>query len=259
MTALNVVLKRDRAILMTDAACYDGSGEILGIGQKAVAIPAIKAAIACRGALKLTALLAMELSITFDSFDQLLAKGPEFFSRWVETIGDALALGTENDVSRLHGVEMVVVGWSDALNKPMGFFFATTTDEGFQMIDDWAFGPMPTDEEDANLHKIGCEMERDITAANFDPVRHGIPTMEAQRRMKIIPPSSDLDTGISIVGGHILLTEVTEHGVEQRVIHRWKDQLHQPIVPAPFLYDAAVGESGLSRAERRRMAKVGRR
>src|SRR5690606_2085926 len=39
MTAINVFLKADKAIMMTDGALYNLAGEIVGFGPKALALP----------------------------------------------------------------------------------------------------------------------------------------------------------------------------------------------------------------------------
>jgi len=247
MTAINVFLRRDRAIMMTDAAMYTPQGVIVGFGQKAVAMPRQRAVIACRGAQKVTALLAMELSITYPSFDAMAENAEADLRTYHEQhLMELAALGMQD-------INVVVAGWSDRINGPAGFYYDSTVDV-FGMVDGFVGGPLINDEELDNLHSIECEIDVDVAVADFDPIRHGIPFMEAQRRMRI--EVSDIADPISIVGGHILLTDVTRDGVSQRVIHEWPDEVGAPIEPVPF---KATPPVGLSRQQRRAMEREARK
>ncbi|MEO3385116.1 hypothetical protein [Mesorhizobium sp. CAU 1741] len=242
MTAVNAFIGRDRAFMLTDASMYTAYGTVMAFGQKAVAIPNLRAVIASRGVQKTTAILAMELSL-MQSFDALLERAeyilPDYHQKHLMELS---AAGGQD-------INIVVVGWSDEANAPLGFCFDSTT-ETFEMIDGYVAGPVPSDEENYNLLSIGCRPQRDVPVAIFDPVEHGIPYMEAQRRMKI--QVSDICEPMSIVGGHVLLSEVTRDGVSQRVIHRWDDEPGEPIEPEPF-HGSAPLERTLNRAERRRL------
>lgn len=229
MTAINVVLRRDSAVMMTDAAIYSPQGLVLGFGQKAVAIPGMKAVVAVRGAQKITALLAMEMSVTFRSIDQLIAAGDTYFDAIMELIADTLPEGLEE-------AQIVVAGWSDAQDRAVGCIYCTSDDDGetFRLIDNYAFAPLPDENEFRRLRMQRAEIEHSYRPSEFDPIRHGIPLLEAQRRMKIIPIAADMEEAISIVGGNVLLTEVDRDGVSQRIVHEWPDVASENIAPEPF-------------------------
>ena len=247
MTAINVFLRRDRAIMMTDASLYTPQGVVVGFGQKAVAIPSLRAVLACRGNQKVTALLAMELAAAYSSFDEMAENAAGHLRHYHDLhLMELAQLG-------LQDINIVVAGWSGGADAPAGFYYDSTSD-AFDMIDGYAAGPLPDEDEDANLHAIGCEIDVDVSPAAFDPVRHGIPFMEAQRRMQI--EISDVAEPMSIVGGHILLSEVTREGVSQRIIHRWDDEIGEPIVPAPFV---APATSTMTRQQRRAMERQQRK
>lgn len=247
MTAINVFLRRDRAIMMTDASLYTPQGVIVGFGQKAVAMPNMRAVIACRGSQKVTALLAMEMSAVYQGYDELFHNA----ERDLRAYHDQHLM----ELSRLglQEINIVVAGWSASKNAPAGFYFDSSTDT-FEEIDGYVAGPLPDEAEDANLHAIRCEIDVDVDPAAFDPVRHGIPFMEAQRRMKL--EISDVSEPMSIVGGHILLTEVSRDSVSQRVIHRWNDEIGMPIEPAEFVPPPPVP---MNRHQRRALARAGGR
>ncbi|HEV7417679.1 MAG TPA: hypothetical protein VGN98_16095 [Tianweitania sediminis] len=251
MTAINAVLKRDRAILMTDASLYDPDGTVVAFGMKAVAIPNLKAAIAVRGAQKVAALLAMEMACTYRDFDHLLERAPDDMPRFYDSVILHLAdIGMQN-------IDVLIVGWSDQDRTAKGFAFTSQPEDGddeCEELDSWALAPWPSDDERENLQAIGARPEFNWTAESFDPIRHGIPIMEAQRRMRIVP--GDPEAGaepIHIVGGNILLTEVTADGITQRIVHRWEDDCPgEPIRPAAF---SAAQPQTLSRQQRRALER----
>ena len=246
MTATNIFLKRDRAVLMTDAAVYTAQGLVIGFGQKAVAMPTLKAAVAVRSVQRTTGMLAMDMSVAFQTFDQFLASGEAYLDTIVPQLAEFLPEGLEH-------AQILIVGWSDERNGPVGVFYDTQAEDRFGAVDGYVMAPLPDDDEWRNLNLVGCDIDNNLKLSDFDPIRHGIPLMEAQRRMKIIPTAADMDEGIAIVGGHILLTEVTRDGVQQRVIHRWNDEAYENIQPEPFQATPKLSETtaGMSRQQRR--------
>lgn len=247
MTAINVFLRRDRAIMMTDASLYTAQGLVLGFGQKAIAMPGLRAVIACRGNQKVSYHLAMQLAAAYSSFDEMAERAEQDLPHYYDHNRPEL------EASGLEHIDIVIAGWSDDECRPAGFYYSSTSGE-FDMIDGYAAGPLPDEVEDANLHAIGCEIDVDVSPEAFDPIRHGIPFMEAQRRMRI--EIVDGMEPISIVGGNILLTEVTHEGVSQRVIHRWDDVALEPIEPAPFV---AHPIAAMSRQQRRALERHNRK
>lgn len=247
MTAINVFFRRDRAIMMTDASVYTPQGLIVGFGQKAVSMPTLRAAIACRGSQKVAAILAMEMSIAYQTYDQLLENVEGHLRAYHDLhVMELARLGSQD-------INIAVVGWSASNNAPAGFTFDSRAD-AFQEIDEYALGPLPDDDEMDRLHALRCEPEEDYKPGDFHPTRHGIPLMEAQRRMRF--EINDVSGCIPIVGGHILLTEVSADGVSQRIIHRWDDEPFMPIEPAAF---HAPDTGILNRRQRRALASTGRR
>lgn len=182
-------------------------------------------------------------------YDELWQHRDQIFRSWYE-----------RNAANLHtlghpGFDIVVVGWSDKIDGPAGFHFGVLNEEILlQDLDEWGASPELSDAEDANLHSIGCEIGVDVSHNNFDPVRHGIPFMEAQRRM----PISYGGQRLHIVGGHIMASEVTRDGVSQRIIHRWPDEPGEPIRPEPFRRTAS-SIIPLNRQQRRALERQHRR
>jgi hypothetical protein len=94
------------------------------------------------------------------------------------------------------------------------------------MIEDdyWVGGPMPSV---ATMREVG--LVPPVSIADFDPVRHGIPAMEAFRRTPAAldsEPDSAFGYG---VGGFIAHTEITHERVTTTIIHEWSDAVGQRI------------------------------
>ncbi|OJT97732.1 MAG: hypothetical protein BGN83_19795 [Rhizobium sp. 63-7] len=248
MTAINVFLRRDRAIMMTDATVYPRNGEVIGMGTKAFPMPKISAVLAVRGAQRAAMDLAFKMSMIYDDFDHMAAKAARDLALWHEEAVVSLAHEVQQDI------QIVVAGWSERLRRPAGFWYDSSGDGDFAHMDelDDVQAPAPDEIEEARLRSIGCEPGVHFTAATFDPVKHGVPLMEAQRRMKIVIPDIAGNQPIHLVGGHILLSEVSRTGISQRVIHQWPDEPGELIRPAEFQQPASAG---MSRQQRRAMER----
>jgi len=248
MTAINVFLRRDRAIMMTDATVYPRNGEVIGMGTKAFPMPKINAVLAARGAQRAAMDLAFKMSMIYDDYDHMAAKAARDLARWHEEAVVSLAHEVQQDI------QVVVAGWSERLRRPAGFLYDSSGDGEFAHMDelDDVQAPALDDIEEARLRSIGCEPGVHFTTATFDPVKHGIPLMEAQRRMKIVIPDIAGNQSIHIVGGHILLSEVSRNGISQRVIHQWPDEPGELIRPAAFEQPVTAA---MSRQQRRAMER----
>ncbi|WP_427024853.1 hypothetical protein ACP4J4_02640 [Aureimonas ureilytica] len=259
MTAINVFVRPDRAFLMTDGAFYLPDGHIVGFGNKAMPIPNLNAAIAVRGLQKVVAEFAFDFSIRYRNFDDLAARLQDDLSEWQDLRARDAGYTAWSDV------DLYVVGWSDDEQRMKALNFMTRaggTDYAVgevEEIGEFTVGPYPSDEEwFVNLRSLGASLEGDDAVRRFDPIRHGIPIMEAQRRMMVDPAEMGSaftgTTPISLVGGHITLTEVSKDGVSQRVVYRWADEPGVPIKPAAFVAPSRIRPtppSNLSRQQRR--------
>ncbi len=253
MTAVNVFLRRDRAVMMTDAALYTKDGEVVGFGQKAVALPGLRAVISCRGALMALALLAPQFPIRYRSYDDMAERASDDLRSWYDETMSVLADGGFRDV------QVVVAGWSEKQDAPAGFFFDTINGV-FETIKEAVTGPVLDEVEQRNLSSIGCNVPDDAPRYGVDPIRQGIPYMEAQRRMMV--HSGDIAEPLRVVGGHILLSEVTRDGVSQRIVHRWNDEVGELIRPAPFVAPRPLpmpAVSAMSRQQRRAAEREARK
>lgn len=220
MTAINAILQRHRGVLFTDGSIYTAQGTIVGFGDKAIAMPSLKAVIACRGNQKATGLLAMQFTVNYATYDDMIERVGDDLRDWHDDI--VMHLGQYG----FQDVEFVAVGWSDKQRRPVGFIYESKSGIS-ETFDEISLSPMPEIETLKALALRGCNIAH---VDRLDPVKHGIQIMEAQRGMKIM--ISDLAEEMHIVGGHIVATEITRDGISQRVIHRWVDEIGEPIQPS---------------------------
>lgn len=140
----------------------------------------------------------------------------------------------------------------------------TTAERERQEIDRFAINPDPEEwvwrDE---LRYVGVDLGRfDDLIRTFDATRHGLPIMEAQRRDMDQMDGDENGAALSLVGGHMVATEITSDGITQRVVHRWADEVGVPIQPASFELPrpgVPMITPGMSRAERRRVEKLNRK
>jgi len=71
-------------------------------------------------------------------------------------------------------------------------------------------------------------------ADKFDPTRDGMRVLEIQRRHLPDWPAS---VNHHVVGGFAQLTTITENSIETKIIHRWPDEVGQPIRPCRGIGD----------------------
>ncbi|WP_062216624.1 hypothetical protein [Aureimonas sp. D3] len=235
MTAVNVVFAKDRVYLLTDGAGYTQLGMPIGFVQKAITVPSLHAVISSQGQAAGIGLAAQILSTNFKDFDHL-----------TDDIERKLYAEYRLHCEQFSGVpitpfRLLIAGWSKADNCPKGFAFDSTNETGemFSWLDNnpggWAIIPALSDEEESNLVAQNVMTPGGVDfVGRFNPIRHGIPLMEAQRRMPMAPLTSETGEGVSIIGGYILCSEINAEGITQKIIHRWKDDVGRMIEPDAF-------------------------
>lgn len=248
MTAINMIRQRRRAVILTDGAGYDANGVVRAFYQKAIAIPHLRAAVAVRGSANAVGVLAAAFGARFTTFDDLVANGGAVAQ---SVYDEFFAMFTNYGETE---IEIHLAGWSEARNRPETYVMAS--DEApslavmemlpwtFTEADDCSAAPLPTDEAMAAQGLSVSAVER------FDPVSDGLRVMEAQRRTRGSALSRGNGVEVYCVGGFAMLTEITESGVSQRIIHRWNDRVDELIDPF-----AHVPVMNMSRQQRRAMER----
>lgn len=231
MSALNVWISEERAVMLTDTVIYDGSGRITGFDKKAVPVESWNGVISFRGN-TWGLLAAVQVAEQFASFDEFIARSGAILESGHR---EAEAAGNLHYSSI---VEIVVAGWSESRRRAMAFGLSNAVEPSFVWSDicegeesGFAIGPnVDTALEDWRLHRVGADV-LDYEPADFDPIRHGLPLMEAQRRGKT-DPRFFAGEPFHCVGGSVWCSIVTRDGVDQTVLHDWHDKVGMPIVPA---------------------------
>lgn len=250
MTAINVITQRSRVAILTDTAGYGSDGVVQCFFAKCVAIPHLRAAVATRGSSLAGTLYATSLGAMFQTFDDMIADG-----KALEAIYD----GAFHQLSRSGETEidLFVSGWSERLNRPVSIATASSDRHGFEPWSIQQCEPImaaPTVPEDM-LIAAGFDLDR-IGPETFDPVRHGVMLMQAQRRLTLYPTTGADTEPCCLVGGQAVLTEIRADGVSQRVIHRWPDRIGERMSPNETF--AAAPAAPLNRQQRRALERQNR-
>lgn len=225
MTAINGFLQRDRGFLMADGAFYLSDGTPMGFGSKIVSIPKLHAAIAARGYSLIAPTIAMEMAIKYADFDDMLDRVDDDLTAWE---------GAQRDFLHVVGFphfELHMMGWSKREARPRYACWTNRREDEDDKVEGLHEEPgclvspylMP-DQELKELPKLGVFMGAPGFLDSFDPIRHGVPIMQAQRRDVDELDGHEENGKVCIVGGHIEVTEIDEAGISQRVVHRWADQ-----------------------------------
>jgi hypothetical protein len=276
MTAINIICQpRHRCVhVVTDGAHYTiPDGIVFGVGPKMLPVPHWPGVVTGRGSSVALAVLSMELSQIFQSFDEVVAgiesELPEImdrfnFTKQFELIIAGLSSSRDHPESYvIHPTDEAAPGAIDAAKALEGTGLLTYEHpEPFKLIRlaDAIQGPALTL---PMLKACGFGFDQSFTPE--DALTYLDNVIEAQRH--------DIQPGAEgyFVGGLVQLATVTSTGIEQRIIRRWnEDKIGQPISPLPIDWKkwraeresanvAALVPEGLSRLQRTRMEKKARK
>lgn len=225
MTAINVIVTRDAAHLITDGLLTPpAAGELsvpIGmnrlLGSKCYPLPHLGLAVAVRGAAALGPAIASTVSYlgeTFDSIKDGLAR----------TLRKEFSLSGLRQLESTYGPEgknldIVVAGWSPKLNRPDAFFIVTHGNHP---------GIAPWQTIDTGPHMIAPS--RPELLAEFEPRITALIAADDLRSLDTL--AGDLidrqRTIESNVGGFAQVTTITADSTSSRIIAR---------------YDEVIGES----------------
>lgn len=241
MTAINALASGPVGLIVSDTACYDAAGVVQAFMSKVIALPRIRTAIALRGPMAALPFFACDLDFGCDSFDDVIERGP----RLMEITFNANMMAWA-DRSFDPELEITVVGWSEKQRRCRALGIQSH-DGGDREPFTWfeqsvIFSPDPSMEQ---LREAG------VIAANggfddADVAGSMLKLIKLQRTLK--NPMRGSGARAHIVGGDVMFTEVGEHGVVQRIVHRWQDRIGDLITAAPP-----------SREQQRRLAQQARK
>mgnify|MGYP001002900966 CR=1 FL=1 len=230
MSAINAIIQRDAVHLLTDAASYDSAGNLVAAIPKVALLPRINAAMACRGPRASVPLFCDLLNAAASSYDELKAKAPTFLRDLRPMLAVTFAyceLGDDFDV--------VVAGISESVG-PDAYLVCSHQRYGVEPWTVVQFGGLAMMPADAAMKaRVFASIPDNVDLV--DPERDGRIILEAQRAF---PMDHGGDRNFVGVGGFAQLTSITREGISTRVIHRWSDEVGQPIGASDILTAAAM-------------------
>lgn len=221
MTAINVILTRRAAHVITDGAITDPSGKLLMIAPKAHPLAHSGAVIAVRGSKEVAMMIADSISrsgVEYDhsSYDKIKASIGKL-------INDLLTGKDSASLDQWFGhswrdMDIVVAGWSDSLRRPDAFFLVTHGNHPgvtpFSIIDPGPYLITPTSSE------LLLEFQKRAEEVNDN----NIDTLAAD----LIARQRDLEPN---VGCFAQVTSVTSTSVMSRIVSRFSDKIGETRMP----------------------------
>lgn len=237
MSAFNLVIEPERAIIWTDSAVLDRKDIIVSLETMCLPIEGMPAAVCCFGLPLATKFLATALSncrrdagISFD--DILEGNG---------AIVDMAMAAIAHWFEKAPGPPFIwIVGWSERKGAPRCLQFSAGEDPVWAVNDQIVICP---DLTEAAMHHL-YEQVGPMDGQGFSQSRMGIPLMEAQRLIRADLHEAGRDHHAA---GHVLETIITADGVSQTIVHQWQED----VVGAPFRPRMQVPLQEINRAERR--------
>lgn len=196
-------------------------------------VPHLRMALTTRGAVAALPHLTTDLVAEFPTFDAVVEGVPEFLARAHDHLMMRLA-----DQAGCGEVDLGLVGWSTSRRQCEAYALSTLDQPGWpaftlQRHDVFLAPTPPLAEMEAAGILVGGRIP------DLDPEGMLMAALELQRRQRM--PLVGMFDGQShhIVGGHAVLTEITEAGITQRIARTWPDRIGERITP-----DAAARSAG---------------
>lgn len=228
MTAVNIIRQSEQIIIVTDGAGYDAEGFVRAPLLKCNALPHLRAAVATRGGDHILPWATAVLG-KCGSFDEVIRTGADRLREMHDHLPDLFPGAVE------HEYQVLIAGWSEGQDKPMSYGLTTIESEA-QGWTAWEWHELPADcigpfPEPEHLEASG--LTRLTSMEQFDPVRHGIALLDAQRASAYPTMASDQSDEEAprhhLIGVFGLLTIVNRTGVMQQVIKHWPDRMAERI------------------------------
>lgn len=195
---------------------------MVGLVNKAVALPHLGMAFASRGAVATRRTIAEELE-AFSTFDEVVAEAPALLREAYE----AGAFWSESSETEF---DLALMGWSTARRCVELHTLSTVSHDDVAPFDlrSMAVSLAPLPDDDA-LRRIGLKVGR-----TFDLSRPAEKLLEVIEHQRGIASPFGKRPGAPVgygIGGAAILTEIAEAGIVQRVVRRWPDEIGTRITP----------------------------
>lgn len=251
MSTTTIYAKGSRALIASDTAGLDCDGVVRAWVSKVITLPHLRCAITTRGAVAALPALATDLAAAFPSFDAIVSDGAAF----LEEAHQEHMMGW-SDLAGAPEFELAITGWSTSRRRCEAHAISSLDHVGLPaftfMTNEILAAPMPAPEA---MTAAGLLVNGVVPV--MEPEAFLLAMIEIQRRT--LTPVGGLPGApvAYIVGGQVVLTEITEAGTSQRVARTWNDRLHEMIQPG-ILQSRQVetAGSGLTRQQRRAAARA---
>lgn len=255
MSTLTAWAKGPRALIINDTAGLDADGIVRGWVTKLITVPHLRMAITTRGAVAALPHLATDLVAEFPTFDAVAEDVPGFLARAHDHLMMRLA-----DQAGCGEIDLGIVGWSTARRQCEAYALSTLDHPGWPAFtvqrNDVFLAPTPplTEMEAAGILAGGRILDR-------DPEGMLMVALELQRRQRLPLVGMFGDRAHHIVGGHAVLTEITEAGITQRIARTWPDRIGERINPGSpaTVPPSQPATAGMPRAQRRTAEALARK
>lgn len=228
MSACNVLITPSAGYIATDTAVYTADLQLQTFGPKVATYPHMRCAFTGRGSASFLAQAGLALGFLPNPsrcIDGLI-------SQVQQTLGTVYEACT-HDMTQVGAldVQAFLVGWSEEKNKVVGYEVSHWVGGQYE-----PFQPIPMDDllyltpnlsaSDPLLrkeHLIDFQRwnGRQIVKAPDEFMTHA---MKKQRAMAF-DLGDVCEDARGFIGGDLIVTEIGRHGIKQRSIHRWADQI----------------------------------
>jgi hypothetical protein len=223
MTAIIVLRDESAAHVLTDAAMVDADGRLIGQTSKVIALPHLNAVITARGTELFLPIIWPALSLCASTYDELRER---VASVTREEIASAAAQNVLRSSPHGANFDLVIAGISSS-GRTDSFLICNHSHHRvppWTPVDLGEFAMLPGDAR--MLAEVHARPPERLPSGDIDVGAFGRRVMEIQRRE---PHRHESGKSYPNIGGFIQLTTVTAATITTRVVHRWPDEIDQPL------------------------------
>lgn len=228
MSACNVLITPSAGYIATDTAVYTADLQLQTFGTKAWTYPHMRCAFTGRGSASFLTQAGAVLGFLPNPsrcIDGLIPQVQETLGTVLHACNQDMALAGAMDV------QAFIVGWSEEKNRVVGYEVSYWVDGQYE-----PFEPIPMEDllyltpnlsaSDPLLrkeHLIDFQQWHGRKIVK-NPDEFMVHAMKKQRAVAF-DLGDVCEEARGFIGGDLIVTEIARHGIKQRSIHRWADQL----------------------------------
>lgn len=221
MTAINLIVRSDSAVLISDGAAIKADGTLAHLMNKVVAYPHINAAVGIRGSLTATTIINSAINVNSRSYEDIRARAVDFIRHEFNAVRSALEkLFGSNALD----ADIVVAGWSERERRPGGFLLVTHNLYEQSGIRAWT----PTDVSGVFLAPSNEHLQSEFSRIQIDLDDEMACGLIERQRDVVLPRPGNL-AAVPNVGGFVQLTTVHRDSIDTRIVRRFEDRIGSPL------------------------------